>query len=261
MSVSSLPISTRGTAFTGALWTPENSSDAAILLLPDFNGADATMQRIATRLEAAGYSVLLPDLFAPGLVPAPPEDADDAARADWATTISDSDVVSYARASMDALVAAVPNARYGIVGFGWGGAFALMTAAQDMRVSAIADICGEISYPVLTAKRPGSPLNFVAGIESAFFGAFALSDPLFPVAEVERLRVRLEDHDKIAEIKHYEGAPTRFWRDDSLPQTVAFWRRLEAWLHSKLREDATPPPMPQIVTEGGYRNEESRIHA
>ena len=256
--MTTISISSRRGDFSGALLSPENAS-SALVLIHDFHGADTATQNAAAKLAAAGHAVLLPDLFAHG---SPPADADDAARFDWASTVADTDVVADVCSALDALAQSAPGAKLGVVGWGWGGAFALMAAAQDARVRVACDIGGEISYPVLTAKRPGSPLNFVAGIEGAFFGAFAGADAQLPVAEIERLRARLLEHDKDGEIKIYGEAPPRFWRDEHSPQSVALWRRMEAWLDAKLHDRPLDSPMAQQVKPGeGYPNEASRLHA
>ncbi len=147
----------------------------------------------------------------------------------------------------------VDERQLGIVGWGWGGAYALMAAAHDARIRVAVDIGGDVTYPVLTAQKPGSPLNFVGDIEGALFAAFPENDPQIPRNEIERLRFRIIDHDKRGEVKVYPNTPPHFWRDESLPQTQLLWRRVEAFLGEHIAE--------QEAWGEGYPNEESRLHA
>jgi dienelactone hydrolase len=244
-----------------------------LVVLHDWYGLDETTRESVERLGRLGYAVHAPDLFAPG---GPPADAtSDSALADWALTQYDTAIVSRVLAAIDELAARedVNPAQIGLIGFGWGGTYALIAAAHDGRVKAAASIGGAISYPVLTQRRPGSPLNFVASLEGALFAGFAGDDELSPEIEVERLRARLIEHDKIGEVKIYGGARPRFWRDASLPQTAALWRRLEHFLTAQLQpQTLAEARFADIVAheegypnanavETGYPNEASRLHA
>ena len=230
---------------------------ATIIFLHDINGLDDWSQSAAQRLADSGYTVVAPDLFAGLNYPqgedgAPPTEI---ALQDFALQVSDSQVVENI---IGALKNTTSSTRCGVVGWGWSGAYALMAGAHDARFEAIADIDGDISYAVNTVNRPGSPLNFIGGIEGAFFGAFAGDDAAFPEVEVHRLRNRLIEHDKIGEVKLYPNVARRFWRDDSLPQTALVWKRLEQFLRGTLlNEDETEIE----YSTGDSPNEASRLHA
>ena len=230
---------------------------ATIIFLHDINGLDAWSKSAAQRLADSGYTVVAPDLFADLNYPsgedgAPPSEI---ALQDFALKVSDAQVV-------ETIIGALKNVgsatRCGVVGWGWSGAYALMAGAHDSRFAAIADIDGDISYAANTVNRPGSPLNFVAGIEGAFFGAFAGDDAAFPEVEVHRLRNRLIEHDKIGDVKLYPNVARRFWRDDSLPQTALVWKRLEDFLRGTLRDETETEIE---YSTGDYPNEASRLHA
>jgi carboxymethylenebutenolidase len=267
-SIESISVPTRYGTINAGLWAPSAGDSPAgtrspgLILLHDFYGMDEHTRAAAARLSAMGFKVLAPDLFTNG---GPTDTSSDAALADWTVTVSDSKIVAQIRGALDALAAqpSVDTSKLGIVGWGWGGTYSLLAAAHDRRPTAVADIGGDISYAVLTANRPGSPLNFVANLEAALFAAFPGDDPAFPVNEAERLRARLTEHDKRGEVKVYPDAPARFWRQESLPQTVNLWRRLEGFLRFNIlpREEQPELPMPQAHPEDGYPNEESRIHA
>jgi len=245
---------------------PETSTEAparhpALLVLHDWHGIDEFTNLACARLSQAGFVTYAPDLFRRST---PPENADDAALADWAQSLSDSQNVAIILAALDELAVRpdVDATRLGIVGWGWSGAYALMAAAHDSRVRAACDIGGEISYPVTSARRPGSPLNFVANLNGALFAAFAGGDSSFPANEIDRLRTRLIEHDKIGEVKNYD-APPRFWRDEKLAQTAALWLRMTHFLalHLAPPESIEPPTSDELKPEAGQANEESRLHA
>lgn len=238
-----------------------------LIVLHDIYGLDDFTKKVAERLVPQGFDVATPDLFIDA--PAKPEteakDGDEkeseapADFTDYADTLSDAKIVQSIIAALDKVSAQVGSASpVGIIGWGWSGAYALMAAAHDARFSAVADIGGVITYPVQTAQRPGSPLNFLANIEGALFAAFPGADPNFPDNEIQRLRGQMINHDKRGEVKVYADAPARFWRDQELPQTQQLWRRLEGFLREHMQEDVSPE---EIDEEGAYPNEESRLHA
>ena len=240
-----------------------------LLVLHDIYGLDDFTKSVAERLVPQGFDVATPDLFAdaPAKVETETKESDaaeaDAAPADftdYADTLSDSKIVENIIAALDKVSARadISGSQIGIIGWGWSGAYALMAAAHDARFSVVADIGGVITYPVQTAQRPGSPLNFLANIEGALFAAFAGADTNFPDNEIQRLRGQMINQDKRGEIKVYGDAPARFWRDESLPQTAQLWRRLEGFLREHMQEDVSPD---EIDEEGGYPNEASRLHA
>jgi len=227
-----------------------------LIVLHDIYGLDDFTKDVAERLVPQGFDVATPDLFV--AAPAKEGDAPDDF-SDYADTLSDAKIVESIIAALDKVHAQVGSGSpVGIIGWGWSGAYALMAAAHDARFSVVADIGGVITYPVQTAQRPGSPLNFLANIEGALFAAFAGADTTFPDNEIQRLRGQMINHDKRGEIKVYDHAPARFWRDADLPQTQQLWRRLEGFLHEHMMEDVSPE---EIDEEGAYPNEESRLHA
>jgi carboxymethylenebutenolidase len=234
----------------------------ALVVLHDIHGLDDATREAAARLSRLGYVCLAPDLFARS--GGPQDTSSETALMNFTLSLSDAQMIADALAALSALTSRddVDANRLGIVGWGWGGAFALMAAAHDHRAVVACDIGGDITYPVLTPQKPGSPLNFLANIEGALFAAYPGGDPAFPPIEIERLRTRLIEHDKPGEVKIYDGAPPRFWRDGSLPQTASLWRRLENFLLDYLIHTHEPAFIdPYGLPEDGYPNEESRLHA
>lgn len=279
---SSVSFPTRRREIPVTFFGDNDSARPTLLLLPDVFGLDDNAKIAAQRLADCGYNVAALDLFAAQGAfvagadaaggaktendAAPTKSApSESALADFAETLSDAQIIEDILAALDgvvgradlsrnSIVKAGTSTRIGIVGWGWSGAFALMAAAYDSRFEVVADIGGAITYPVQTAARPGSPLNFLANLEGALFAAFAGADSNFPASEIERLRAQMQNHDKRGEVKVYD-APARFWRDETLPQTAHLWRRLEAFLREHLLEDG------EVQDELGDPNEASRLHA
>ena len=228
----------------------------ALIVLHDIYGLDEVTHTAARRLSKLGYLTLTPDLYAASGGPKDP--SDEKALANYTQTLSDSRLISDVLAALQWLAQRedVDVTKLGIIGWGWGGAYALMTGAYDPRLRVVLDIGGEITYPVLSVQKPGSPLNFVANLEGTFFAAFPGADTALPGLEIERLAARLREHDKRGEVKVYPDAPARFWRDENAPQTAQLWRRLKNFLQDNLLEfEASDEPI------GDYPNEESRLHA
>lgn len=252
----SVSIPAKGASLPAQLLTPAStagSSPAAVIFVHDTAGPDDWMRACALRLAENGFTLVAPDLFANA---PPPADDGEVARQDFLLALSDSKIVGDLLSTVDWLIAR-GHAYIGIIGWGWGGAYALMAAAHDARVRAVVNIGGTVSYPVSTPNRLGSPLNFVADLEGAMLAAFPGADPQFPANEIERLRGRLIEHDKIGEIKVYPDAPPHFWRDDQSPHTQLLWRRLTSFLRDHLLEADDDNP----AFGEGYPNEASRLHA
>ncbi|HVF10242.1 MAG TPA: alpha/beta fold hydrolase [Abditibacteriaceae bacterium] len=235
---------------------PGAAHSPGLVMLHDIFGLDEWTQQAAARLAGLGYVTVAPDLYARS--GGPQDTSSETALNDFTFSLHDSHLINDTLAALDWLAARedVDPARLGVLGWGWGGAYTLMAAAHDARIITAVDIAGVITYPMLTAQKPGSPLNFVADIEGTIFAAFPGSDPLIPMNEIERLRGRLVEHDKRGEVKVYPDAPPRFWRDEALSQTARFWRRLENFLQTNL---AAPEESQEPL--GDYPNEQSRLHA
>ncbi len=239
-------------------WVPGDQSSAiavrpALLLLHEESGPDDFLRAAGARLAESGYIVALPDLFARR--PAPQDDSE-VARQDFLFTLPDSEVISDILAVSGFLRGheAVNKNALGVLGWGWGGAFALMAAAHDARLRAVVNVGGDITYPSHSQNHTGSPLNFVADIEGAVFAAFAENDAQ-PRGEISRLRERLIEHDKIHEVKVFSGTTGRFWREDT-PPAALLWRRIEQFL-----ANAFTLPSDAEFVDAGYANEASRLHA
>lgn len=204
--------------------TDGNNRRPGLLLIHDQWGPDDFTRAAAARLAESGYVVALPDLMMRFGAPA---DDSPVARDDFLFNLSDTQITGDALATLRFLARHenVDPKYLGVIGWGWGGAFALMTAGHDSRLRAVADIGGNITFPMLSANHSGSPLNFVADIEGAVFAAYP-AEGAQPSGEIERLREKLNEHDKLSEVKVFSGTKGRFWREDT-PQAALLWRRIE----------------------------------
>lgn len=206
----------------------------ALIVVHDHYGLDDHTSLSAQRLAEAGCMVVVPDLFHPET----PDVSSESAMQAFTLGLPDSKLVSDLSAAVSWLQTQdkVDAERIGVVGWGWGGAYALMLAGHDSRVKLAVDVGGHLTYPVLTAEKPGSPLNFVGSIEGAFLAAFAAEDAQLPAIEIERLKQQIAEHERRGEVKTYSGTKSRFWRDADLPQTRLLWRRIEGLLESEFGE-------------------------
>ena len=230
-----------------------------LLLLHDQWGLDDFTRAAAARLSDAGYIVILPDLFARN--GAPQEDSgqgnSEVVRQDFLHNLSDAQVVSDALATLQLLAdhPGVDKKRLGVLGWGWGGAYAVFCGGHDSRLSAVANIGGVITYPMFSTNHTGSPLNFIADIEGVIFCAYPQHEGP-PHGEIARLRERLVEHDKLGEVKAFTGTTGRFWRQDT-PQAALLWRRIEQFFAETFELDADT----LLFADSGQANEESRLHA
>ncbi|MDF2441652.1 MAG: carboxymethylenebutenolidase [Abditibacteriota bacterium] len=255
VAVETVSITGRSGTLPAHLLTSGGATTAspAIIVVHDATGPDEWIQQAGSRLASVGFTMLLPNLFANSAAPA---DDGEVAQQDFLLSLSDTRIVSDLLAVVDWL-SARGHIQIGIIGWGWGGAYALMAAAHDTRLRAVVDVAGTISYPVSTPNRVGSPLNFVADLEGALLAAYPGADPQFAANEIERLRGRLVEHDKNGEVKVYPDAPPRFWHDERSPHTLLLWRRITDFLQENLIDADDEHP----AFGEGYPNEESRLHA
>lgn len=226
----------------------------AIVVLHDHFGVDEFTLESARRLNAAGYATLVPNLFARS---GGPDDIESAtALLNFTDSLYDTQLTADANAAVAWLAEqdGVDRERLGVLGWGWGGAYALMAAAQDARIRAAVNVAGALTYPTFTEQHPGSPLNHIASIEGALLSIFPDGDPLFSEIEVDRLEEQMREHDRRGEVRIYDGAPSRFWREDS-PATRLLWHRLETFLEAALTT-GEPADFSMIVADG-----EARQHA
>lgn len=166
-----------GVPLSGFLARPAKPAPLAVVVLQEVFGVNHHIRRVCTRFAEAGYTALAPAFFdrigkgleygydAPGLA------AGRALVADlgWDTPLRD------VRATADQLLREHHAERVAVVGFCWGGTLAALCATR-LGLPAVS-YYGARTGPFLH-ERPQAPLLM----------HFGENDPLFPVAEVEKLR-------------------------------------------------------------------------
>lgn len=168
----------------------------AILLVHDWWGLDDNMRESANRLAAAGYIVLAIDLYGGET----PTEAG-AARAKTIGVVENAGAVAEnIRQAIEFVdVAGAPSV--GIVGWGFGGGFALNAAVQfPERFDAVVVLYGQV---------PGNA-DRLAALEAPVLGLFGDSDSGIPRQSVEAFEAAMHRLGKPAEVEIYADAAHGF---------------------------------------------------
>jgi len=213
MARTSVEIATADGTCPASLFRPDAGGPwPGVLLYMDGVGMRPALFPLAERIAAAGYLVLLPDLFyRAGPYEAPPAKtlfSDPAARQAWskvALTASTANVMRDTAAFIDYL-AAQPDARpgkIGTTGYCMGGRFALTAAGTfPDRVGAAASFHGGN----LATDAPDSPHLLAPKMRDvALYIAGAVEDPSFPDDMKQRLEQALLAAGVDFVIETYEG--------------------------------------------------------
>ncbi|HVN42148.1 MAG TPA: dienelactone hydrolase family protein, partial [Steroidobacteraceae bacterium] len=196
--VKSLRIKTEDGAAEAYLVRPERAgSFPGVLLYTDIMGVRPVFLDMARRLAAAGFNVLLPNLFYRNGPPSDPplsvhHSAEFGRLLALAQTLSrqliERDAQAYA-AALRADEATRPGS-LGCVGYCMSGAFAIWTAAAlPQAFGAVACFHGGH----LSTGAPDSPDLLAARTRAAFYFGFAETDAFMKPAAIEQLRARLTE--------------------------------------------------------------------
>jgi carboxymethylenebutenolidase len=207
------------------LSTPPQGRGRAVLVVPGGPGLVDPIPDVCDRLAREGFVALAPDLSrreasADPDVAARPMQALDVPRAcrDLAGAV---EVLLRADA--------VEGARVGALGFGIGGALALLAASQDPRIGAVVDCYGDDPK-----VEPA-----LSGLEAPVLGIFAEQDATVPPDAARALEAKLRAAGCRAEITIYPGVGHAFL-DEARPgvhdaQTAArAWGEILAFLRREL---------------------------
>lgn len=195
-----------------------------VLLYQDAFGVRPHLKAMADRLAAAGYTVLVPNVFyRHGRTPVVelPEFIDMAARPDIVEKIvplmealtpelTERDAAAYLAWFADS--ALVTSGPVGITGYCMGARLALYTAGTHPdRVAAVAGFHGG----GLASEAPDSPHLLAGRVTAELYFAHADEDPSMPEEQISRLERALSD----AGVKHrcevYEGAHHGYTQSDT----------------------------------------------
>jgi carboxymethylenebutenolidase len=196
-----------------------------VLVIHEGVGLVDHIRDVCDRLARAGFVALAPDLYG-GRTAARREDALRLlASLDADAVAADLEAAANALLSCDA----VEGARLGAVGFCMGGSLALLAAARNRRIGAVADFYG--GHPVI---RPD-----VSGLRAAVLGIFAERDDFVGAEAVAALREQLRAAGVRASIRVQPGAAHGFM-NDSRPDVhdaaaaAECWSELLAFLRAEL---------------------------
>lgn len=217
---------------------------ATVLLLPAIAGVNDYIRRVAQRLVAQDFNVLLFDYFARERV-APdvstPEKIGLAVQ-----SLSDPQVLEDVRSAIATLHERpeVDLARVGALGFCIGGMYALLAACENTGLRAVIDYYGTVKYTALSAAKPRSPLEYVSELQAPLLAHFGTFDRLISASDIDALEGALQRAAKPYELFRYRGAPHAFDEDF---RPVAFrpvaaelaWSRTLTFLKWHLRVNAS----------------------
>lgn len=187
----------------------------AIVLASDIFGLDNHLQDLAVRFAQQGYAVLAPDFYSAKGGPGPTLTTEQRVRV--RRTTPDTFTVKDVNSGLDYLAKQnyVRNGKIGVVGFGYGGTVALLSAASNRNIAACVDFYGEIVYPrsQISRTKPNSPLDMVRFINCPVLGLYGAPEEDITREDIMTLERELRTRGKQFEIKVYSNAPNGFAND------------------------------------------------
>lgn len=187
----------------------------AIVMACDIFGLDDHMKDIAVRFAQQGYVVLVPDFFTTKGGPGDITTVDKRRR--LRRSMPDTMSVKDINSGFEYLVAQnyVKNNRIGVVGFGYGGTIALLSAANNRNIAACVNFYGDIAYPrsLISRTKPNSPIDMVRFINCPVLGLYGAPEEDLNRDEIQMLEQDLRSRGKPYEIKVYNNAANGFIND------------------------------------------------
>jgi len=193
----------------------------AIVLAHDVYGLDEHMQDLAIRFAREGYAVLVPDFFTTRSGISAPSGTIVSAqtlRRNAPDTIAVADVrngYNYLKGQDY-----VDPYRVAVVGFGFGGTIALLSAAQTTELAAAVNFYGDIVYrrEQIGRVKPNSPADMLGLVNCPLLSFYGAPDSDVSRQEVELLERTLRGKNKTYELKVYPSVPNGFF-NDSRPES------------------------------------------
>jgi carboxymethylenebutenolidase len=209
---------------------PDGAVRGGLVVLHEARGVTAIVRGLVASLAMEGWLAVAPHLYGPdetgtGAVPARAV-ADRVSRLSGESVLADTDLAAYWLAERG-----VTPDRTGVIGFGLGGAVALVVASRRTVGAAVSVAGGGILEPL----SDGLPaLVAVAGeLSCPWLGLFGDQDPRTPVAEIEKLRDAASGAAVATDVVRFPGANHRF---DADPNAAAeAWHRTLNWFDMHLR--------------------------
>ena len=190
-----------------------------VLVIQEWWGLNEHIRNVASRLAAAGYITLAPDLYSRfGHVVT--THADEANR--LMQSLKESDAIKDLTTSLEYLsrMKDVNPQRLGVLGFCMGGSFALQLACASTQLRAAAAFYGQVPPPD-QLRHLRSPVLFAYGGHDAWV----------PRQDVERLRHVLAAGPSGGEVRIYEEAGHAFF-NDTRPDAYHARAATDIWQHT-----------------------------
>ncbi len=215
-----------GKPATAYLSVPASGRGRGVLVAHEAPGLVDAVRDACDRLARAGFVALAPDLFG-GAKPGDPAAASrqvEALDREALGALLDRAVVELLSCH------ATDGAQVGALGFGLGGALALLLASRNRRVGAVVDVCG---------SAPPALAPDLSRLDAAVLGIFAERDEAVPPEALERLRADLEAAGARASLSVWPGIGPGFMdaaRADVFDAESAArgWDELVAFLRAEL---------------------------
>ena len=230
-SPTTLQVTTDDGEMPAYLWRPESGSGPGLLLLQEIFGVSAYIRRRAADLAAAGYVVLVPELYwrldQQEVTASGPAGVEQAMalvnRLDWPTTVADADAAFERLAALDE-VRGTP----GTMGFCFGGGLAFAVAA---------DVAPTVLVSYYGSALPGL-LDLAPQVTCPSLHHFGTADDYLPADAVRTIIEAVTADGRPARVELHEGANHAFDNDDFFlhhPEAAArAWQQTTAFLAEHL---------------------------
>lgn len=172
----------------------------AIILIHEFWGVNAQMERVASRLRAQGFEVRLADLYG-GKIAQSVEEA-----RTMKDAVRDADALDVLKGEIEKLgEEGIPAEDVAIWGFCMGGSFSFLAAASGLKIGA---------YIVYYGSRISPDENLISKINTPLLGVFGGQDKAIPRELVLAFKTALEKRRLACEVYIYEDADHAFFNDE-----------------------------------------------
>jgi carboxymethylenebutenolidase len=184
----------------------------AIVLAHDIFGLNEHVEDLVVRFAKEGYVVLCPDLYStkggPGGVASYEQQSQ--VLANTPDTMAVGDINNGFKFLQGE--GYVDSRRVAVVGFGYGGTVALLSAAQNNSFAAAVNFYGELVYDKnrLSRTKPNSPVDMLAFVNCPILSFYGTTDEQITRKDLEMFENRLRQKNKLFDIKVYPGVPNGF---------------------------------------------------
>ncbi|MHA3703331.1 dienelactone hydrolase family protein [Jatrophihabitans sp. YIM 134969] len=215
-----------GTAH-GYLALPESGSGPGLIVIQEWWGLDDSHKKVVDRFAGEGFVALAPDLYGGRVA----HDSDEAGQ--MLQSLPVDRAAQDLSGAVDFLLGheAVTSAKVGVVGFCMGGAFALLTGAQQGdKIGAIVPFYG---------VGPGTPDSYV-GITAPVQGHYGNEDQMMPASDARAVAEQIRSEAGVdVEFFYYDAGHAFMNPEDKMgthkPELAEqAWSRTVAFLREKL---------------------------